>query len=141
MRPKSMATIRELNPEVSIQVEQAIMHAIAMHPDDRPASVADFRAELMGKRPIQLPKGREITDWLADTAAPLRAGNISLSVWRETLWQNRLLLAILAVLLALAIGVTALPAKRSFPVHESDLGTGTNTGRIFENDRHLDYWL
>jgi serine/threonine-protein kinase len=47
LRPESLAPLRALNPAVSESVERAVMTAIAMHPDDRPASVAEFRTMLL----------------------------------------------------------------------------------------------
>ncbi len=43
LKPESLAPVRALNPAVSETVEQAIMAAIAMHPDDRPSNVAELR--------------------------------------------------------------------------------------------------
>ena len=43
LKPESLAPVRALNPAVSETVEQAIMAAIAMHPDDRPSTVAELR--------------------------------------------------------------------------------------------------
>ncbi len=47
LRPESLAPLRALNPAVSESVERAVMTAIAMHPDDRPASVAEFQTMLL----------------------------------------------------------------------------------------------
>jgi serine/threonine-protein kinase len=47
LRPDSLTPPRALNPDVSPRAEKAILAAIAMHPEDRPASIAEFRAALM----------------------------------------------------------------------------------------------
>jgi len=51
LSPESLAPLRQLNSEVSEHVERAILSAVAMHPDDRPTTVADFREALFNPRP------------------------------------------------------------------------------------------
>ena len=46
LRPDSLPSPRSLNPRLSPRVERAILRALEMHPDKRPASVAEFKAEL-----------------------------------------------------------------------------------------------
>ena len=41
--PESLPPMREVNPDVSSGVAEAISAAMALHPKDRPASVADWR--------------------------------------------------------------------------------------------------
>jgi serine/threonine protein kinase len=106
LKPNAMPTARQLNPDVSVQVDQALTHAMAMHPDDRPSNIAEFRAELLGKRAVSLRNGHR----LMDQAMP--AQGINEVAWRDALWHNRLWLALLGALLALAVAVTALPASR-----------------------------
>jgi eukaryotic-like serine/threonine-protein kinase len=43
LKPEAMQRPTVINPGISPQVEQAILNAIAMHPDDRPTSVTEFR--------------------------------------------------------------------------------------------------
>jgi len=43
LNPESLAPPRQHNPAISESVERALIAAIAMHPDDRPSSVAEFR--------------------------------------------------------------------------------------------------
>lgn len=43
LKPESLVPLHALNPAVSENVERAVMAAIAMHPDDRPATVAELR--------------------------------------------------------------------------------------------------
>ena len=139
LRPRAMLTIREINPQVSPHVEQAVLHAIAMHPDNRPDTVADFRAELVGKRPSPLAASWEIVDWLAEKTVPVvHAGAANLAIWRRTLWNNRLLVAILALLFFLAIVVTVLPADRSLPDLEAAPGTTSDTGQVMLLDTSHD---
>jgi serine/threonine protein kinase len=114
LKPGTMPTVRELNPQVSPHVEQTIAHAIAMHPDDRPSSVAEFRAELFGKQAVP----RRDTP----SAYPQVSGD---TAWRDAFWHNRLLLLLLGLLLALAVAVTALPAERPMPSPQLPPGTAT----------------
>lgn len=68
--PASFRRPRELNPHISPHVEEAILWAMALHPDERPASVLELRAALLGgalpphrhplSQPRWLPLSREI---------------------------------------------------------------------------------
>jgi serine/threonine-protein kinase len=112
LRPGDMPTIRELNPQVLQHVESATDHALAMHPDDRPPSIAEFRAELLGTRmaPLQDRRASLVRNNREHTRLyPFAVDGMT---WRDAFWYNRLLLLLLGVLLALAVAVTALPAER-----------------------------
>ena len=113
LRPKAMPALRELNPQVSTQVDRAIAHAMAMHPDDRPANIAEFRSELFGRRSASPARPRKISDRIfsgSDLAGQPIATEIT--GWPDALWHNRLWLLLLGVLLALAVAVTALAGER-----------------------------
>jgi eukaryotic-like serine/threonine-protein kinase len=75
---------RELNPDIPLRVEQAILWAMALHPDERPGDVGTFRKALFGSAsPIELlpapgalwTLGRwlpaPVDRWLAAAAAAL----------------------------------------------------------------------
>ena len=47
LKPGSLTPPRDINPRISPQVERAMLAAMAQHPDDRPASVEDFRRMLL----------------------------------------------------------------------------------------------
>jgi serine/threonine-protein kinase len=47
LKPQSLQRPKELNPGISDAVERAILAAIEMHPDDRPASVPELRNLLL----------------------------------------------------------------------------------------------
>ncbi|PWH15656.1 MAG: serine/threonine protein kinase [Ardenticatenia bacterium] len=119
LKPDALIAPRALNPEISPHVERAILHAMAMHPDDRPASIAALRAELLGNVegvPGNLQTSHKV--FRAENGSPRllprnRAMAIDSAGLREALWQNRLLLLLLGLLLTLAIVVTALSAERS----------------------------
>jgi serine/threonine-protein kinase len=49
LNPESLMPPRQHNPILSEQVERAILSAIAMHPDDRPSSVQEFREILLSE--------------------------------------------------------------------------------------------
>ena len=57
LQPSSLRPPRELNPSLSERTEQAILWAMALHPDDRPNSVSVFNEFLFGsgKMPLQIP--------------------------------------------------------------------------------------
>ena len=57
LQPSSLRPPRELNPSLSERTEQAILWAMALHPDDRPSSVSVFNEFLFGsgKMPLQIP--------------------------------------------------------------------------------------
>ncbi len=52
LRPRSLIPPRKLVPSLSIRTERAILHALGMHPEQRPASIAQLRAELLGSAPL-----------------------------------------------------------------------------------------
>ncbi len=54
---------REINPAISTRVEKAILWAMALHPDERPASIHAFRDVLLGSRELPtIPVGRPAFD-------------------------------------------------------------------------------
>ncbi len=93
LQPAAFRSPRELNPQISPRVERALLAAIAMHPDDRPKSVANFRELVMGSSP--LPES-------------LRALAPTEGEWRYSLQQNRLLLVLALLALLIAIVVTLI---------------------------------
>lgn len=48
----SLVPPREINPHISIRVERAVLWAMALHPDDRPKNVIEFREALLGKQEV-----------------------------------------------------------------------------------------
>ncbi|MFN3706239.1 MAG: serine/threonine-protein kinase [Thermoflexales bacterium] len=59
LEPDALVPIRALNPAVSPHVESAVSSAMALHPSDRPASIAEFRHMLFA-----LPSDTTRTHWL-----------------------------------------------------------------------------
>jgi serine/threonine-protein kinase len=54
LQPESLVPPRSLNPAISQRTERAILWAMELHPDDRPASIADFQEFLIGERDIPI---------------------------------------------------------------------------------------
>lgn len=92
IRAKKQAplSIRTINPDVSLQTDQAILHALGLHPEDRPDNIQQFRRELLSGAPIVI-NGEVINGW------------------RFAFWRNRVLLAVIAALLILAFVLTVTP--------------------------------
>jgi serine/threonine protein kinase len=92
LQPDSLPSPRSLNPRLSPRVERAILRALEMHPDRRPASVAEFKAELHS---LSLPE--PLTDLLPTEGE-----------WADAVQENRTLLAIAMALFILALLITIL---------------------------------
>ncbi len=96
LRPNSLPTPRSLVPDISPQTEHAVLWCLAMHPDERPATVAELRRTLLAPSLVSRAAARVLErDW--PVAQFVRA--------------NRRVLAILAALLLAAILVTANPGE------------------------------
>ncbi|NPV08731.1 MAG: serine/threonine protein kinase [Anaerolineae bacterium] len=89
LRPDALPPPQELNPSLSERTDAAICWALAMHPDDRPSSIAQFRAALLGRG--ALPGSSD---------------------WRAALRSNALLLLLALLLLAAATYLTYWPPPR-----------------------------
>jgi eukaryotic-like serine/threonine-protein kinase len=83
-------SIRDINSNVSVQTEQVVLHALGLHPEQRPDNVQQFRRELLSGAPVVID-GEMTTGW------------------RFAFWRNRVLLALIAALLILAIILTLAP--------------------------------
>jgi serine/threonine-protein kinase len=95
--PGSLASPRSLNSAVSQQVERAILWGLAMHPDERPASITEFRAELLASGSL----GRAVSEFLSHELPIVQFAR-----------ANRALLAIIAALFLAAAILTARPPRR-----------------------------
>ena len=87
--PDSLPPPRELNPALSPTTERAILFALAMHPDQRPASTADFRKQL--HQPLLLRLSRLTPDERE---------------WREALQSNIIPLSVAGTLALIAVLLT-----------------------------------
>ena len=52
LHPESLPAPRSINPAISLRTERAILWAMELHPDDRPASAEEFRQFLAGTREL-----------------------------------------------------------------------------------------
>jgi len=50
LNTRSLTLPRDINPNLSIRVEKAVLWAMSLHPDDRPKTVIEFREALLGKK-------------------------------------------------------------------------------------------
>jgi serine/threonine protein kinase len=94
LKPNSLLSPRSLNPGISPQTERAILWGLGMHPDDRPATIAELEAELFAPNPVSRTIGRFI-----DKEQPLA----------QHVRVNRGLLVLIGALLLAATLVTARP--------------------------------
>lgn len=88
LRPHELKSPRELNSEIGPELNQAVLWAMALHPDDRPDDIAEFRLALTRGRPASR----------ADSSVPGFALDSSLDRWLAGAVVALLLVAILASL-------------------------------------------
>ena len=112
LKPKSLPMPRALNPEISTQTEHAILWSLAMHPDERPATIAEFEAQLLAPGPISRAVNR-----LFDHERPLS------QFWRT----NGVLLALVVGLLLASSLITARPAYLPPPPTSTPTATATHS--------------
>jgi serine/threonine protein kinase len=55
LNPDTLIPLRHQNPKATPEIERAVLWAMALHPDDRPASIKDFRDALFGDNPPPTP--------------------------------------------------------------------------------------
>jgi len=53
LNPKLLASPSELNTRINFRTEQAILWAMAMHPDERPESITEFLDALLGSGSLE----------------------------------------------------------------------------------------
>ncbi len=94
LRPGLLVPPTQLNPDVSPLIETAILHAMAIHPDQRPVSVAAFRRTLFSSQRLGPVVDRVV----------VRATRR----WSSALRENALLLLLVIILLVAALVATFL---------------------------------
>ena len=94
LKPGSMPSPRQINPQISVRTERAILRALSMHPDKRPKSIAEFRNDLF-HGPIRPLEDAYVVDDEPTSGMPS---------WRDI---YGIPLLTLVALLALAIYITA----------------------------------
>jgi serine/threonine-protein kinase len=96
LNPGQLQPIRSINPQVSARTERAVMWAMNLHPDDRPADVEAFRKALMGDT-VPTTRQRASYHEPTPTFADLIAGN-----------PERTLLLVFALIAFLSLAFTFL---------------------------------
>jgi serine/threonine-protein kinase len=101
LNPRSLRDPRDVNPAIADRTARAVLWAMAMHPDDRPADVETLESALLGRGTLPF----------RGFVPGLRRADLRLapSVEDQALAQGNFVLAILAVVLViLAVVVTIL---------------------------------
>jgi serine/threonine protein kinase len=101
LKPDSLPAPHELNPRLSPQTENAILWAMSMHPDDRPASVAEFREALF--------------TGIQGRCSPAEIVIPGAGQWRVALRENRVLAIVALGLLIVALVTTLLAPPSPLP--------------------------
>ncbi len=75
LEPESLIPLREINPAISARTEKAILWAMALHPDERPSSIGEFRQALLGYSetptlPLAVRRAHQETIWDYFSHAP-----------------------------------------------------------------------
>jgi serine/threonine-protein kinase len=91
LSPGALRSPRELNPNVSERVSDAVLWAMAMHPDQRPADMGALTSVLFGTGALPRPVERQTVD-----VAP----------WLEAARANSVPILLLLALFALALFLT-----------------------------------
>jgi serine/threonine protein kinase len=68
LQPDSLIPLREINPAISQRTERAVLWGMALHPDERPATIKEFRQALLGYSetptlPIAVRRSRPQSVW------------------------------------------------------------------------------
>ena len=79
--PSALQPPRQINPEISPRTERAILWAMSMHPDDRPADVESFREALAGSAPLLMNNLPQRTQPQKNTLQSMFAHDPERSLW------------------------------------------------------------
>ncbi|MDM8530835.1 serine/threonine-protein kinase [Anaerolineales bacterium HSG25] len=82
-------TIQSINSSVSTNTEKAIIHALGLHPEERPDDVVVFKQELFN-----------------EPLLPFNNGQADTNSWRGVFWRNRILLISVVLLFVFSVGLT-----------------------------------
>lgn len=94
LNPGSLISPRDINPDISISVEDAILWALEIHPSERPGSVEEFLEALHHERPP------------ADKMPASASTAEKESPWRRAFMANQPLFWFVLMLLTAAIWIT-----------------------------------
>lgn len=92
INPDALVPPRQVNPQISMRMERAILWAMGLHPNERPQSVDEFRKYLLGESNIRAQEKRRMLNIF--------------DVLR--LWPERLLVGSAALLLIFSLIATIL---------------------------------
>lgn len=95
LQPGMLMSLRELNSAVSPRLERAVFYALGMHPNERPASVREFREIIFGSKPLPMKLRPVVSETLL-----LEQGDQS---WQTIFYMNRMLVAVALTLLVIAV--------------------------------------
>jgi serine/threonine-protein kinase len=95
--PSLLTLPRQINPDVSPDVEAATLSAMALHPHQRPASVEEWGATLASVVRSEAP---------SDASFPQQPSGLPRTQWRRVLRENLVLFGIALTLLILALAIT-----------------------------------
>ncbi len=76
--PTRLIPPRQINPRISARTERTILYAMALHPDERPQSIEEFRTYLFGGREIPTLPIRPLGT-LPSSATPLQGVDLVLA--------------------------------------------------------------
>jgi len=72
INPENLIPLRQVNPSISPRTEKAVLWAMSLHPDERPASMNEFRQTLLGRHeppthplPNRMKQNQSLGDYLA----------------------------------------------------------------------------
>jgi serine/threonine-protein kinase len=99
LHPEALTPPREINPDIPPHVEHAILDALALHPQDRPGSVAMFHERLHGSAESS-PHSQQRSTSASVPAVPLS------QAWMPVLRENLPLLFATLILIVTALLVT-----------------------------------
>lgn len=101
LRPGCLPPLRQVNPAISARTERAVFQALAMHPSERPVTIAEFRTVLLGSTPIP--------SVLRGVPVVVEAG------WMEVAAKNRVLIGAVAGLAALCAVISLISPSFTIP--------------------------
>lgn len=81
LNPGALIPPRQINPDISLRTERAILWAMSLHPDERPENIRDFREALLGSwDPVIKPRSSLPEPSLADlVSSPMEQALLWLS--------------------------------------------------------------
>jgi len=98
LSPGILAPPRQINPAISVRTEKAVLWAMGLHPDERPASVDDFWQVLSGTRDLPVLPAGAVRNGAGPTvmsAFPLRRNERMLALASGVLLLISLLLSLI----------------------------------------------